>query len=145
MKEKKSRMTSKKITKKVFETGQHFNSINSPKDLKNSESNYLIRNELEREYQSKYYQLKQVYETRVQTLSEGIKDAFKLIQNDDLIETMRQDKTSEEFVNQRVKEIIEECINNDRESLIERLSQEVAELRGEYMKLEHENSKVKFQ
>jgi len=137
-------MTSKKSRTKVFGTDQHMNLGNSPKDFKSSDSNYFIRAELEREYQIKYQQLKQIYETRVQALSEGVKDAFRLIQNDDLIDTMRQDRTSEEFVNQRVKEIIEECINSDRESLMERLSHEVAELRGEYVKLEQENSKVKF-
>lgn len=102
-----------------------------------------IRMDLEREYQQKYLQLQHLYEMRVEALGEGIKEAFRLVRTDDLIDTMRQDETSEEFVNQRVREIIEECINGNKEALIDKLSHEVAELHGEFAKLENENTKVK--
>ena len=135
-------MTSKMSRGSTFDVGSHFNTMTSPKGYRNSDSSYYIRAEFERDYQQKLQQLRNIYEMRVQALSESIKDAFRLVQNDDLVQTMREDVTSQEFVNQRVKEIIEECLNNEKEDLIDKLSRENADFRGEFSKLEHENARV---
>ena len=136
-------MTSKKNRSSVYDSSYRQNTLGSPKDLNtSSDRSFYLRNEMERDYQMKVQQLKQMYEMRIQGLNESIKEAYKLVQGDDLIDTMRQDQTSEEFVSQRVKEIIEECISNDREILVDKLSQENAELRAEYNKIAHDNSKV---
>ncbi len=133
-------MTSKKNRSSVHnDSSYRQNTLGSPKD---SDRSFYLRNEFERDYQMKYQQLKQLYEMRLQGLNESIKEAFRLVQSDDLIDTMRQDQTSEEFVNQRVKEILEECITNDREALVDKLSQENADLRSEYNKIGYENTKV---
>jgi len=135
-------MTSKKNRSSVHDSSYRQNTLGSPKDLNTSDRSFYLRNEFERDYQMKYQQLKQLYEMRIQGLNESIKEAYRLVQSDDLIDTMRQDQTSEEFVNQRVKEILEECINNEREALVDKLTQENAELRAEYNKIGYENSKV---
>jgi hypothetical protein len=63
-----------------------------------STDHILLRNDLEREFSVRHQELKSLYEIRVQTLGESIKNALKLVQNDELIETMRQDSASGEFV-----------------------------------------------
>lgn len=118
--------------------------VNMPAEVPPIDPTSHIRADFEYEYQQKCAQLQHLYEMRVEALGEGIREAFQLVQNDELIETMRQDETSEEFVNQRVKELIEECINGNREALIEKFAQEIANLHGEFAKLENENTKVSF-
>jgi Chromosome segregation ATPases len=102
----------------------------------------LIRSELEKEYNQRYTQLRNLYEMRIQAMQDSLKNAFKLVQGDELIETMKNDATSEEFINQRVKEIIEEVLYNEREVLIEKLSQQHALLRTEFIKLEQEHNRL---
>ena len=58
---------------------------------------------------------------------------------------MKQDPTSVEFVNQRVKEILEECINNDKEALLDKISHQYSYLKSEYSKLENENNRLSNQ
>lgn len=41
--------------------------------------------------------------------------------SDELLDTLKNDAASEEFVNLRVKEIIEDCLHNDREILLDKL------------------------
>lgn len=136
-------MSARKSRISNFDTNVRYNTTSSPThETRATDPTPYIRGELEREYQQKYQQLKHLYEIRVQTLSEGIREAFRAVQTDDLIDTMRQDTTSEEYIQHRVKEIIEECLNNQRESFVDRLSQENAELHAEFAKLELENTKV---
>jgi len=118
-----------------------FNVSNSPKESKINDA--LVRGELEKDFNQRYLQLKNLYEMRIQTLQESIRNAFKLVQSDELIETMKHDPASEEFAAQRVKEIIEECIFSDREALVDKLSQQYAYLKTEFLKIEQENNKVK--
>jgi hypothetical protein len=102
----------------------------------------MIRSELEKEFNNKVYELKSIYEMRVHTLQESIKNGLKMIQSDELIDTMKQDVASEEFIYSRAKEIIEECIMGDKEAMLEKLTHQYTYLKSEYGKLENENHKV---
>ena len=114
----------------------------------NSRGSYAIdnltRSELEKEYNQRVTQLRNIYEMRVQAIHEGVKTAFRLVQADDLIETMKNDSTSDEFVALRVKEIIDEVLYNEREAVLEKLSHQYAFLRTEAGKLEEENIRVRL-
>lgn len=120
-----------------FDMNSHFQTVTSPSGL-----GHGVHASSEKESNLMYSQLKHLYEARLETLAQGISDAFRLVQSDELIDTMRQDMTSEEYVNQRVREIIEECINSNREALMEQLSQQIVDLHLEYGRLENENVKV---
>lgn len=101
-----------------------------------------IRLEVEREFNQRLIQLRNMYEMRIQSFQESLKQAFKLVQQDELIETMKQDETSEEFISLRVKEIIEEVLYGDREAILDKLTGQHSLLRAEFGKLEQENAKV---
>lgn len=103
-----------------------------------------IKSDLEKEYNQKVYELRSLYEMRLHTLQESIKNGLKLLQNDELIETMKQDVASEEFIFSRAKEIIEDCIHSDREALLDKLTHQYTILKNEYSKIENENHKVIF-
>lgn len=81
---------------------------------------------------------------RLDELSATISNALLAIKNDQLLSTMLEEQTSKEFAQQRIKEIIEECIDNDRETLIEQLSHKYQVLETEYIALEQEYTKVRF-
>lgn len=115
----------------------------SPQLLASSHSDNKIGDQ-DNDYNSKYHHLKKWYETRVRELSEDIKQAFLIVQNDVLIDTMRQDPASREFINQRVQEIIEDCLSNDREILLEKMATHCSQLKSDYTKLEQESTKVVF-
>ena len=121
-----------------FDMNSHYQALGTPSGLRLGG----VHASSEKESNLMYSQLKHLYDARVEALTQGIRDAFCLVQNDELIETMRQDLTSEEYVNQRVREIIEECINSNREALMEQLSQQIVDLHLQFGKLENENIRV---
>jgi len=92
----------------------------------------------------KYQNLRKWFETRVKSLGDDIKNAFNLVQKDVLIDTMRHDPASGEYINQRVKEIIEDCISNDREILLEKMALQISYMKNEFSNSEQEHLKVLF-
>ena len=119
------------------------NRQDSPQRPLSSQSDNKISDQ-DNDYNSKYHHLKKWYETRVRELSEDIKQAFLIVQSDVLIDTMRQDPASREFINQRVQEIIEDCLSNDREILLEKMATHSSQLKSDYAKLEQDSIKVVF-
>lgn len=95
-----------------------------------------------REFNEKLANLRQMYEMRIQSFQDSVKQVFSLVQKDELIDTMKQDPASEEFVLIRVKEVIDEVLNSDRESLIEKLSNQCSMLKVDNQRLQQEYSRV---
>src|SRR4051812_24869010 len=85
---------------------------------------------------------KDVYEMRLQELGQTLGNVLLAIRNDQLLSTMMEEQTSQGFAQQRIREIIEECIDTDREALLKHLSQEYATLESEHHTLEEEYNKV---
>lgn len=86
--------------------------------------------------------IKSFYEKRLELLKEDIKLVYQSIVSDDLLRTMREDPTSVEFVSQRVREIFDEVITNDREALLEKVYRQYTALKSDYRKLEDDKKKV---
>ena len=61
--------------------------------------------ELEKDFNERLKQIKNLYELRLEGLQETLKLIFKEAQNDELIDTMSKDQASSEFVQQRIQEI----------------------------------------
>ena len=60
---------------------------------------------------------------------------YHKIQKDDIANTMKENSVSQNFLADRIKEIIEEGLVNEKEKYIERNMQELAYLRGEISNL----------
>lgn len=86
----------------------------------------------------------EVFDVRIQELANTLAKVFAAIKNDELLSTMMDDPTSKKFAEHRVREIIEECISNDRENLLKDLYQQNATLETENYDLEQEYAKVYF-
>lgn len=81
---------------------------------------------------------------RFQSLQETIKGVYHQILEDELLSAMKEDSSSTDFVNQRVKEIFEEVIENDREIYIEKLMSQYTYMKTMYKQLEEDLRKVKL-
>ena len=96
-----------------------------------------------REVNEKATNLRQIYETRILAFEDTLRELFKVVQQDELIDTMKQDSASEEFVALRVKEIVAEYLESQRETHIEKISNQYSALKVEYIKLQQDLSKVR--
>lgn len=88
--------------------------------------------------------IKQMRDMRFQSLQETIKGVYHQILEDELLSAMKEDSSSTDFVNQRVKEIFEEVIENDREIYIEKLMSQYTYMKTMYKQLEEDLRKVKL-
>lgn len=86
--------------------------------------------------------IKGFYEKRLENLKEDIKLVYQRLTSDELLLTMKEDPTSVEFLNQRVREIFDEVISNDREIILEKIYKQYANIKSEYRKLEEEKKRV---
>ena len=86
--------------------------------------------------------IKGFYEKRLENLKEDIKLVYQRLSSDELMLTMKEDPTSVEFLNQRVREIFDEVISNDREIILEKVYKQYANIKSEYRKLEEEKKRV---
>lgn len=126
------------------------NKVESFRTRSNSTSPYVTRrtesgdtrSDTDREFNDKLAQIKQIYDMRVKSLSENLKQIFDLVQNDQLINTMKQDSSTIGFANHRVKEILDEFLNAEREHVVEKLSTQYSLIKVEYQKLQAEFSRV---
>ena len=88
------------------------------------------------------YELRALREQRFQSLEETIKGVYQQILDDELLGAMREDSSSTDFVAQRVKEIFEEVVENEREIYIEKLLSQYNYMKNMYKQLEDELRKV---
>lgn len=68
---------------------------------------------------------------------------YKKIAEDEVLVTMKKDMASAEFVAERVKEVFEEVVSNEREIMIERLGYQLTEVKSECNRIEGENMKLR--
>ena len=106
------------------------------------DSRYSYGN-VEMETGSRYQQLKEFYEMRLREFGDTLANTVSSITNDPLLITMKGEATSQQFIMQRIQEIIEECIYSDRESLLKQLSHQNTLLEADYQKLEIEYENVR--
>jgi hypothetical protein len=80
---------------------------------------------------NKYSAKRSLYEIRFKSLEDTIRKITKKLETDELLETMHQDKSSGEFVSLRIREIIDDCLQDEREMLIDNLTRRCNSLRRE--------------
>lgn len=66
-----------------------------------------------------------------------------MIENDEILNTMKLSEVSNEFRRQRIQEIVEESLSNEKEVQIDRLIQANSILKSELLKYDEENEKIK--
>ena len=75
--------------------------------------------------------LKQLYEKRIASLYEQIGKIYEKVCKDEIIEAMKGNKTSSEYIDKRIKEIILQNTTSERELFIEELIEELSSTKDE--------------
>lgn len=76
-------------------------------------------------------------------MEQNIKETYNLVDNDEIVSTMKQNSVSDDFRKQRIHEIIEDSMLAEKEIQIEKLNQVNAYLKTELRKSEDEKTKIK--
>jgi len=82
---------------------------------------------------NKFNHLKKLYDERIKSLYNQIRIICKKIQSDEILYTMKNDFSpqNQEYVSQRIKEILDESFINEKENLIIAFQQEISELNSQ--------------
>lgn len=83
------------------------------------------------------------HEARFETLKESLKGIYKRLLDDEILKVMREDHSSSDFINERIEEIFNEVIDNDREELLNKFAEKYQVLKNQYEDLLIEKEKVK--
>ena len=107
------------FTQNNFPPNELINSFKNSNNDNNNE-NYLL-NELRKQYNE-----------RITSLHDNMKMVISKIENDDILASMRDDMDSANspFINNRIKEIIDENLYQEKEKIIEKLTFENASLKN---------------
>lgn len=92
----------------------------------------------------RYTQLKKLYDERINALHNHIKVMASKFENDEILNTMKNDAISNEFILQRVKEIVDINMVKEKEETIRKLSEDLADLRAKLSQKEHIISEIKM-
>ena len=84
-----------------------------------------------------------LYSQRFKTLEATISNITSRIEKDELIEILRQDPVSEGFTVLRINEIIQECMQGDREMFVQHFGEELRALREDVVPKEQQQEYVK--
>ena len=71
-----------------------------------------------------------------------IRETYNLIENDEIIKTMKMNQATDDFCQQRIHEIVEDSLSTEKETQIEKLNNANAILKTELDKLDQENEKI---
>ena len=82
-------------------------------------------------------QLKKLYDERVNSLYNNIKNIASKFEGDEILNTMRHDAISNDYISQRVKEIIDVNLTKEKEELFKKLSEELADARSKLAQKDH--------
>eukprot|EP00347_Sterkiella_histriomuscorum_P016301 403353710 len=81
--------------------------------------------------QDRSVNIQTLYQERLNHMQSQLKNIYTRIANDDIANTMKENSVSQEFIYDRIKEIIEEALINEKEMQIEKCLQEIAQLKTE--------------
>lgn len=83
------------------------------------------------------------YLFRIRNLENHIRTTHDIIENDEIIQTMKLSRVSDDFRKQRVNEIIEDSLGGEKEEEIEKLNKINACLRAEIAAMEQDSQRVR--
>ena len=101
-----------------------------------------LKTRLTAEFNSKLAKAQDLYEQRLQEVREQANAFRASVQTDEVINTMKQNSVSQQFVDFRVRELQEESMAKERELTIQQLQTEVMELTGRLARTDIEGKQL---
>lgn len=87
--------------------------------------------------EERYSQLKKTYDERIGSLHNSIRLIAAKFENDEILNTMKNESLEKEWVHQRMKEIIDETMIKEKEDVIKKLAEEIADLKAKMAQKEN--------
>jgi len=95
---------------------------------------------LEHTFRDRYNVLRAAYETRIKSLSDVIQDACASLFSDELLNEMKQDKTSSAFIPAHLSELLDKHLENERERYIHQLVSHLSTVETELVRAREKNA-----
>lgn len=95
---------------------------------------------LEHTFRDRYNVLRAAYETRIKSLSDVIQDACASLFSDELLNEMKQDKTSSAFIPAHLSELLGKHLENERERYIHQLVSHLCTVETELVRSREKNA-----
>ena len=84
-----------------------------------------------------------IFFCRINNIEKQVRATYDLVENDQVIQTMKLSHVSDNFRQQRINEIIDDSLNSEKEVEIEKLNKVNAYLKTELQALEQENQRIR--
>jgi len=107
-------------------------------NVSNSRSNDI--HDRETADSDKFINLKMLYDERIKGLYQEVKLTVQKLGNDEILQTMKKDAISSEYISQRINEVIDENLHMEKEETIKRLNEDLAESKSKINLLELNNN-----
>ena len=104
---------------------------------KTGENSLYYGAERDNENDEKYTQLKKLYDERINSLYSNLLQIAKKFEGDEILKTMKNDSISNDYIHQRMKEIIDITLTKEKEELLKKMSDEVAFARTQTIEREN--------
>ena len=104
---------------------------------KTGENSLYYAAERDNENDEKYTQLKKLYDERINSLYSNLLQIAKKFEGDEILKTMKNDSISNDYIHQRMKEIIDITLTKEKEELLKKMSDEVAFARTQTIEREN--------
>ena len=112
-----------------------------PKNYKTQE-NFPTRTDIEEEFNDKMATMKHFYQLRLRNFEESLSKLYTRLFDDELMKTLKKDAISADFIHERVREIFQEILSNDKEILLTNITAQYANLKHELKRVESERNEV---
>ena len=87
----------------------------------------------------KFINLKNLYDERIRGLYQEIKLSVSKLENDEILQTMKKDAISSEYITERIHEVLDENLHLEKEETIKRLNYDLADAKTKVTKFEQIN------
>jgi len=88
--------------------------------------------------------MKHFYQLRLRNFEESLSKLYQRLFDDELMKTLKKDAISADFINERVREIFQEIVSNDKEILLTNITAQYANLKHELKRVEAEKTEVLY-
>ena len=101
--------------------------------------------DIRRQFKDRYNKLKAIYEDRLQTLSQQVRDTQQALLEDEAIAAMKERNETSPFIFERAQEIVEASLDMERERSFQALAKDFAKKDADIKHLKRQNERLQVQ
>lgn len=129
-------METENFPRKVRQSGTEWN-------VKDNNTQETLRVAMQKEFDSQLQYAKKLYEDRIESITSFSRQFYENSQQDEVLTVMKESDISDQFVNQRMRELYEDTMLQERDHTIETIHNQLIQLKGEFLQSDQERIKLK--